>query len=233
MSNKNKDLELVPAGLSMSPSDVMRGALEGKITPQNVDVFERLLAIDSQRTFDSDFAKLQSELPTITAKSIIPNRGKYQKFEDIMAEIQPLLSKYGFSVAFENDFKENRIGETCILSHGGHSRKTTYWTRAGRKADNETQADSMASTTARRNALCRALNLVIRQDVLQDEQGDPRNDGSVITPAQVSELEHRAKMLNAEALILKMAGANKFSEILTGAYPVLINAIEMKERKGR
>lgn len=218
----------------LSVAEVFSAIQDKNISPENIMVMKELLAIDARQKFDDAFAKLQADLPVIVAKTAIKNRGKYEKYEDIMAVVQPVLTKYQFSVAFENDFKENKIGETCILSHAGHERRTTYWTRASGNSDSDTQADSKAATTARRNALIRALNLVIRQDALLDEENDPRNAGSVITAEQADEVERRVKLLNLNPQDwLELGGCKSFKEMLSASYAVVDRALAMRERRGR
>ena len=80
------------------------------------------------------------------------------------------MVRNGFSVDFTMDYKDGRIIETCHLRHtGGHSKSNSFGVRVG-KADTDTQADCKAATTAKRNALLNCLNIVIRQDALQDER---------------------------------------------------------------
>ena len=126
--------------------------------------------------------------------------------------------------------------ETCILRHvGGHSQSNTFAVRSG-KADSDTQADCKAATTAKRNALLNALNIVIRQDFLANED-DPRNEGdpnALVTQEQAGELERRVKMLNSNPVaFLKMAGAESFATIKAKNYEVLDNSLALKEKAGR
>jgi hypothetical protein len=217
--------------------DAYEAATSGKLNAESVAVLERLLALDATKQFTTAFVALQAELPVITAKSVIPNRGKYEKFEDIMHVISPLLTKHGFTVSFSQDFKENRILEICTLSHAaGHSRSNSFAVRAGGRSDSETQADCKASTTAKRNALCNALNIVIRQDCLNEEndasiEGDPN---AKVTPAQAQELERRVKETNSDvAAFLRFAQSKSFAEIPANRYAELDAFMRRKESKGR
>ena len=222
-----------------SPIEMMQAMIKGGVTASNVAAFEKLAELqwkfearDAEKAFANAFVQLQRDLPTITAKSIIPNRGKYEKFEDVMAQIQPMLTKHGFTVAFSMDFKENRIIETCHLTFGGVTRSNSFAVRAG-KADSDTQADCKAATTAKRNALLNALNIVIRQDILNSDddaaiEGDPN---AKITPEQADELEHRAQLTNSNIpKFLLLAGAAKFSEIPARNYDMLSRLLSDKER---
>lgn len=221
----------------LSIEQAFRAVVEGTMDIAKIAVMEKLLAMDSERQFNRAFVSLQGEMPVITAKSEIPNRGKYAKFEDIMKEVGPLLFKYGFTVSFSQDFKENRILETCTLSHAaGHSRANSFAVRSGGRADSDTQADCKASTTAKRNAFCNALNIVITQDCLTNEddvgiEGDPN---AFITPDQAFELERRAKETNSSiSAFLQFAKAKTFVTIPANRYTDLDQMLRRKESNGR
>lgn len=225
-----------PESQALSIEQVFQAVIDKQISPENVAVMRELLAMSAERKFAEAFSALQADLPTIVATSIIPNRGKYERFEDLMRQISPALTKHGFSVSFSNDFKENRILETCHLTHiGGHTRSNSFAVRVG-KGDSETQADCKAATTAKRNALCNALNLVIRQDVLDEEhdatiEGDPN---AYVTPAQADEIERRVKETNSSvSAFLSFAGAKKFSEIPASRYKEIDTMLRIKESKGK
>lgn len=210
--------------------------VDGNLDKEKLAVMKDLLAMDSERRFNTAFVELQKEMPIITATTAIKNRGKYEKFEDIMRQIGPLLTKNGFTVSFSQDAKDSRILETCTLSHsGGHSRANSFAVRAG-TGDNNTQIDCKAATTAKRNALCNALNIVIRQDCLSDEddagiEGDPN---AFVTPDQAGELEHRLKMVNGSVKdFLAYAKSETFAKIPANKYAELDQLLARKERNAR
>ena len=221
----------VSAPQEMNLAAITDKILSGDLNAEKLGLIERLVAMSAERQFAAAFNALQIELPTITASTPIKNRGKYEKYEDIMRQVGPLLNKHGFTVSFSMDCDANRILETCHLTHmGGHTRTNSFAVRAGRQADNDTQADCMAATTAKRNALCNALNIVIRQDCLTAEH-DAAIEGGCITQAQADELEHRLKMVNGDvAKFLAVAGAKKFAEIRAGKYATLDSMLKKKEQ---
>ena len=194
--------------------------------------------MDAERKFNTAFVAMQAEMPVIVATSVIPNRGKYERFEDILRKVSPIMSRHGFSVAFSQDVNENRIIETCKLMHiGGHSQANSFAVRAGGKADSDTQADCKASTTAKRNAFCNALNIVIAQDVFADEQNDASLEGNptdFVTADQADELERRAHETNSDIpAFLKYAQANSFATIRSNKYDQLDSLLRRKESVGR
>jgi hypothetical protein len=219
----------------ISIEQAFQAAATKALDKESLEVMKQLLAMDAERRFSAAFVALQSDLPQITATSVIPNRGKYEKFEDILDVVQPFLTKHGFTVSFSMDFKENRIVETCHLTHGGYTRSNSFAVRSG-KADSDTQADCKAATTAKRNAFCNALNIVIRQDVLNNEndasiEGDPY---AKVTQEQADELERRVKETNSNLnSFMRLAGAASFSNILAKDYDMLDRLLREKETKGR
>jgi len=228
-----------------SVADMLQTIVERGITVESVAAVEQLVKLyermeekKAEKEFTAAFVALQSELPTIVAKTVIPNRGKYQKFEDVMEEIGPLLQTHGFSVSFSMDVKDNRVLETCHLKHiGGHSQSNSFAVRVG-KADTETQADCKAATTAKRNALLNALNIVIRQDVLQSEEGDAALEGdpnAKISQTQADGIEHRAKMTNSDIpSLLKYAGGVKtFADIPANRFDEIDRILRQKEQSKR
>lgn len=226
----------MPQG-GLSIESAFHAIIKGDIDAEKLQVMKDLLAMDAERKFTAAFVALQSEIPVIVATSVIPNRGKYERFEDIMRVIGPLLTRHGFTVSFSQDFKENRILETCTLSHAaGHSRNNSFAVRSGGRADSDTQADCKAATTAKRNALCNALNIVIRQDVLNNEddagiEGDPT---AFVSKDQAEELERRVQETNSNvAQFLAVAKALKFAEIKANRYDELDQLLARKERRGR
>jgi len=223
-----------------SVADMLQSVVEKGITTENVAAFGELVKLyehmeekNAEKEFARAFVALQADIPPIVATTVIPNRGKYERFEDVMKVVGPLLVKHGFSVSFSMDFKETRILETCHLRHtGGHSQSNSFAVRSGR-ADTETQADCKAATTAKRNALLNALNIVIRQDCMTEED-DVSLEGGRITKDQAFELERRVNETNSNReAFLKFAGATSFAEILSGKYPILDQFLSKKERGGR
>ena len=224
-----------PSALELIASVIERG-----ITAESVGVMERLVSLKrdmdkdkAERDFAAAFVQLQKELPTIVATSVIPNRGKYERFEDVMHQIQGPLHNNGFSVSFNQTLAGGMVTETCHLTHaGGFTRSNSFTVRSGGKADTETQADCKTSTTAKRNALLNALNIVIRQDCLDDED-DARNIGSgqFITPEQAADFQRRvAETGSDEASFLRFAGAKTYAEIPAAKFDILNSNLTRKEK---
>lgn len=219
---------------------MLQAVIQNGVTEQNVsameklcDLYERNEARKAEQTYAIAMHALQSELPVIVAKSIIPNRGKYERFEDIMEVVGPLLRKHGFSVKFANDYADNRIKETCTIAHiGGHKESNSFTVRVGAQGDSDTQKDCKAATTAKRNALLNALNIVIRQDVLQSDD-DPRNESDArVTQHQADELRDLCDAVSADKKkFLAFANAETFEGIAAARFDELVNVLNKKAKR--
>jgi hypothetical protein len=218
---------------------MLQAAFEKGVSSENMavvekmmDLFERQQKFDAEKEFNRAFVALQADLPIIVATSVIPNRGKYERFEDVMRVVGPLLVKHGFTVSFSMDFRDGRILETCTLKHvAGHSQSNSFAVRPGR-ADSDTQADCKAATTAKRNALLNCLNIVIRQDALLNEDQDASLEGATISPDKVAYLREQVAETNSDPVkFLALAGVSKFEDIRTGSYDVLVRALAAKSRR--
>lgn len=217
---------------------MLQTMIERGVTADNAEAMTQLMALhermqdrEAERQFNAAFAKLQSELPVIVASSVIPNRGKYERFEDVMKQIQPHLTANGFSVSFSQSFTDVRIIETCHLSHsGGHSRPNSFGVRLGGKADSETQADCKAATTAKRNALLNALNIVIRQDCLTDEHDPTMSDDKTVTKEQAEEIRRLVKVGRFnEGDTLAWLDAKTFESIAANRYDDAVGYLKPKK----
>lgn len=220
---------------------MLQTVVEKGITAENVAAFDQLCRLkermderQSERDFNAAFVTLQSSIPVIVAETEIPNRGKYCRFEDILDKhkVGKLLTQHGFSVSFSQSADDKRITVTCHLRHiGGHSSSTSFSVRLGGRADSETQADCKASTTAKRNALLQALNIVIRQDFYQSDEADAAMEGGPITASQAADLQALCEETGSDIpKFLAFAGAKKFEEISTSRYEDLLEKLQAKQR---
>lgn len=246
--SKTDSMELVPhremsVGRPLDPVEMMQSIINQGISSENVAAFTELVKLSEHmedRKAEKEFAKafnaLQAEMPRVQAKKAVPNRDgsiryKFAAFEEIMEQIAPFLLKHGFTIFFSMRFADSRIVQTCTLQHiSGYKRSNEFAVRigSGPPSASESQADGAASTYAKRFALCNALNIVIETD------DDARAEGAPITEKQAFELERRVAETNSDkAAFLKLAGATKFSEIMSEKYDMLDQLLSKKEQRVR
>jgi hypothetical protein len=195
-------------------------------------LYERMEAITAAKQFAKAFAALQNELPAVQATKPVPAKDgsikyRYASYSEIMRQIQPLLSKHGFSVRFSSENDANRVTMECTLMHiGGHAVTNRFSVRvgAGPHGASESQADGSAASYAQRGALCDALNVVVRID------DDARLEGKSVTPEQAASLRERVLATGSSVdLFLKYAGADSFENIPSSKYALLDQSLRKKE----
>lgn len=210
---------------------LMQQVVSAGITPDTVAVMKDLIAMkiqledrDAAKQFASAFVGLQQEIPRVQAMKEVLNRDgshryNFAPYEEIMKQVQPLLTKFGFSISFTTRREEAKITAICTLMHaGGHSKENEFAVRigGGPPGATETQADGSAKSFAKRGALSDALNIVVDKDT---DGSNGQLLGGKITPDQAQDLENRVRALgrNAKAF-LDFADAESFEDIHEAAY---------------
>lgn len=217
--------ELAPVS-QPSIIQILSAAVQGGVTAENVAVVEKLLAIrereqaaEAQRDFARDFAKLQAATDPVKATKAVANkdgsaRFRYAPYEEIMAEVRPLLTDNGFSVMFDTRISDDgkRCAVTCKLIHAsGHISEGQFSARIGQgpPGSSEAQGDGAAASYARRVALCNMLNIVT-----EDVNSDARGSESAVTPAEAEELRAGFAETGAvEKTVLQWLGATSFADV--------------------
>ena len=229
-----------------SPAEMFGAVLElikrGDLTPEGVQAANGALALcermekrKAEKEFTAAFVAMKLVLPRIETSRAVPNndgtpRYKYAPLEDIADQVEPFLSRFGFTATFgEAKAEPGRITEVCSLKHtGGHFTETPFTVRVGQgppKAS-ESQSDGAAHSFAQRRAYCNALGIIIR-----NEDNDARVEGSPIFAEQAESLRARvAATGTVEASFLKFAKATIFSEIMSSRYDELDQFLAKRER---
>lgn len=246
MSDLAKRIDAPEGGLAVNARNPFGPLLaeisRSGITSENVAVLERMGALferqearNAEQDYAEAFAALQADIPSIKPERLIPNRGLFAAFADLMEVVQPLLRKHGFSVRFDTDYAENplRVVALCYLKHaGGHEGEPTKFSaRVGKGVGgSDAQGDGAAFTFAKRYALTAALNIVV------DVDADARALGRPITEEQAADLERRAaKVFDGDAgglaRFMRLCGADKFSGVTQGKLGVAIAELDRREAR--
>jgi len=221
-------------------ADMMKDVIRGGVTKENVEAMTQLVKLyehmqdrDREAEFAQAFNALQCEMKGVKAMRAVPNndgttRYKFAPYEEIMAQVKPLLEKHHFTVSFSTEFGEGRLFKLCTLQHSsGHSKTTRFGVLigSGPPKATPTQADGAASTYAKRFALCDALNIIIETD------HDANVEGSAISPEKAKELRERLKNVHGtEDAFLAFAKAASFEEIASAKLEMLEDFLAKKER---
>ena len=163
-------------GFLMSNENNALAVIQQMVTSGNFDVSVARELLDMQKDFmrhqaiinyNNDFSLMSKEIPVI-AKSKKAHNTSYAPLEDIVKVVQPILSKYGFSVSFTTEQQGlEAVTVNCILQHkDGHSTSTALMlpTKAVNNSMNAMQAIGAAISYGKRYTICGILNIATAQD---------------------------------------------------------------------
>ncbi|MFC5067315.1 ERF family protein [Flaviflagellibacter deserti] len=170
---------------------------------------DRLIEKMSREAFTAGLAALQSELPVIAERGVIPAKGRggrpytYALWEDINEEIKPLLARCGFALSFKTGQDGAAVRVTGVLSHkGGHSEETTMSLPVDLTGSkNAVQAIGSSTSYGKRYVTQALLNLTSRGE---DDDGIAAVSEPTILEDELASLEEliretgasRAKLLS-------------------------------------
>lgn len=179
MSNESRQIQEAPATnvaerpteapiLSMIQAAAQNADMDVEKLERMFALYERQQERDSIQAFNSDFVRLQADLPEINeGGQIIHNGTKISDYarwdEDIAPAIRPVLAKHNFVLSFETDTSD-RVRVTAHLIHAeGHSRSGSFTTDPDTSgAKNSVQSMGSAVSYAKRYAAGPLLNLITR-----------------------------------------------------------------------
>ena len=180
VKEKSRELEI------QQEQNPVLSMLQMAMTDSNVDLnkMEKIMEMVERyedklaaKAYNRDMALMQGEIPEIKFDSEIKVnnqvRSKYTSYEGIMKIVQPILSRFGFSVSFNPISENGQMTVHCMISHkDGHIEKsnlTLPFDTSGSKNDVQSIGSSMSY--AKRYALCLKLNIAT---------GGEDNDGNTI-----------------------------------------------------
>ena len=230
-----------------TPIELLQTALSGGITTENVAVAKELIGMvrdekarQDKQEFNRAFFELRKEIQTMELSADKPaknNKGEvlymFCSETELSEKLEPVLLKHGFSMLFGQSQKDGLIISTITLIHeSGHEHIASYAVRAGatNSVKDNTAADTGGTTSAWRHLCIKMFGLKSRIK----EGDDPRNVGQKISSEQAFELERRVNECGMQkSTFFKLANAKNFSEIMSGAYPVLDQVLRLKEAQGK
>ena len=203
---------------------------------------ERMEARAAEAEFNSAFARLSKRLPRITKHGFIEypptekrpkgTRTPYGKWEDIDAEIRPLLLEEGFALSFDTELSPTggiiRVG---ILHHvAGHEKRTRspplpLDTSGGK---NNVQAAGSTASYGNRYTTRDLLNLVFEGE---DDDG-AKGGADPITPAQAKQIADLIAETGASLdRVLYFADAETVPEIEKRSFARVYNQLLDRKRR--
>ena len=179
-----------------SPAEMIRMAISGGA---DLDKLEKLLALqerfeanEARKIFAKDFAVAQANiLPVVKKKYNQQTKSKYSDLSDVIETTQPIYTKEGFSVTFDegdSPLPEHARILADVIHHAGHTRSYHYDVPFDGKGiqgnANMTKIHGKASSTSygRRYLMCMIWNIPTSDNDGNTEQAE------VITDKQLNVL---------------------------------------------
>lgn len=222
------------ARVEPTPRELIQLGMEKGLTPEQlavlVDLEERLANRKAAADFADAIAEFQRRKPIIYKGREVKAMGySFAGYDDIMRQIQPLLSECGLSVGFSFEMADGCLVSTCHITHGTHTKDYCLPVAIPKGVRvNDAQQSGIAIAYAKRYALCGALNLVV-----SDEDTDANGMGETITEEQAITLgemfeafpnpgEERARFLDVWAKVETIA------DLPASRYDMAVSAIKKK-----
>lgn len=161
--------------------------LQTVLASGNVEVLERFIALrnaeqdrQARLAFESAFAKMRAELPTIKKSKEVKRSGgqhmyNYAPLEEIQKTCDPILQSHGFSYSWREEAIPEGKRVWFDLFGYGHTKSNCFdapllgakQSREGSEITNAVQGARMTSSYAKRNSMVDGLGLII-----EDEDND-------------------------------------------------------------
>lgn len=176
--------------------------------PENMrallDMQKEIMAEQQRRDFNTAFAAMQAELPTIKQDGRIEVRKKdgsgertgaiqqstpYATFNNIMKVVKPILSKYGFSIWFATEpTSDGRILVKGFLDHNSGGQRSTAFPLPAETSGSKNNVQGWGSSLSygKRYATIALLNIVSEAKEDRDDDGynlpnlKPAKDGGFV-----------------------------------------------------
>lgn len=227
------------------PGMALKVMIDKGITAENVTAVKELAGLyehmqdrKAQQEFAKALFRVRKSTFTIEAdKSVKDRDGKvtftYASEREIMDRLDPVLLQNGFTTLSGQTEEAGKITISITLIHeAGHQESRSYTVRTLQSNSmlDPAKADAGAATLAWRHLVIKMFGL--KSHIVDSD--DARVEGEKITAEQAEELEHRAKMVNANIpAFLKFAGAPTFAEIRSVKYQILDEMLRRKEQGGK
>lgn len=201
----NHEVQVIPrehSAMSIrDPESIIRFAIE---KGASVETLERMMVVRrelqaeaAKAAFDAAMRDFQAECPVIVKGKSVPDKSgrlayRYAPFEDILAQIRPLLHKHGFSYTLDTDVKSEAgwVIAQCVVTHcAGHSHESTakFPLSSGTAIMSTTQIYAAALTFASRRVFCNAFGIVTGGEDTDGRTTAPRPSGpSTMAPDKPS-----------------------------------------------
>lgn len=239
-----REMAVTKPAQSLDAVAILRAAVAGGVTADNVAVVERMVALverqqdrQSERNYVAALAAVQSECQNVIATKDVDGKYRYAPFLDIWNAVRSAIERNGFTLQWSQEHLGDKVKVTLTLQHtAGHRRDFTYAMRLGTNAPGTPSGaqapvlDSQAESRAKRRLLMDCLNIVVDAVTSAEDVGD----GSLANQEESDELFKRLLALggdeNSQKRFLALAGVEAWNQIPKSVLPILHRLMAEKER---
>lgn len=147
-----------------------------------IDMQKDVMQVNARAAFNTAFARLQAEIPTVIEKGKGDKGMSYARLEDIVETVRPVLQRHGFSLSHQTEWPDKgTIKVIGILTHEqGHERRSEFVASADQSGSkNAIQALGSSNSYGRRYTTKDLLNIVTKQE---DDDGKKGGGRDVVAP---------------------------------------------------
>lgn len=201
-----------------------------------IQLRDHVMAQEAKVAYDSDFVRMKPDLPKVARlHDNTQTKSKYAKLDDINAEIDPVLAKYGFGTS------SKVIGQTEtsvtmrleVRHRSGHVETMELAMPIDNKGAagsvNKTQVHGISSTITyiKRVGFCALLNI----STGDDRDGNAHTSDETISVEQAAEIDNRLRAIDKDAVsrFLKWAKVEKIIDLPAIKYTEALKGIKCSE----
>jgi hypothetical protein len=224
--------------------DILRAAVAGGITTENVAVVERMAALverqqdrQSERSYVAALAALQKECQNVIATKDVDGKFRYAPFLDIWNSVRPAVERNEFTLQWSQEHQGDKVKVTLTLQHiSGHKRDFTYGMRIGSNAPGTPAGsqlpvlDSITESRAKRRLLMDALNIVVDAITSAEDAGDGTMASDKETDALFKRLVALGGDQSSQNRFLALAGVESWNRIPKVILPIMERLMSEKEK---
>lgn len=220
--------DIVKTGNDMM-SMIERLAINPDVSPENIkamlDIQERMMTKQAEIDFNSDMAKMQTEMPRVI-KARKGHNTNFAAYEDIDKEVRPIMTKYGFSISFTANQVNNMQHIEATLSHEKGHFKTASLTLPSETSGSKNAVQAIGSSLSygKRYLICMLLNIVTI-----GEDDDAQSCDAVLNVKQAKEIKDLLQKTGVDVVkFLQWIGADNVEEIKASNYKKAVNQLNAK-----
>lgn len=220
--------------VELTPMLLMQRLIDsGRDPGEMLTVYERWEANAAADAFGVALSAFQAKCPQILkTRQIDLGGGKgplYASYDDIDAQIRPLMAECGLTKTFSASITEaGQMKVVCTIRHGRHTESSEVTLPApAQMRVNDTQKMGAAMKYGMRYALCAALDIVVT-----DEDRDGEGLAETLSEEHIATLrEWIADTESNEAGFLKFMGVKSLADIPIGDFGKALDALKRKAKR--